>query len=497
MIQLHQSSVNEAFPRTMAMDAEVAAWLVEGGDERIRLNDLGRNRYGCSPAPEPGATGFSSSTASTISAGAFQAARDRLGSLLACASPREAYHAGVADIRLRLAGLCGLPTEAAEGVVLAASGTDLHLIAADLARSDRSRRLLSVMAEPCETGRGVANALCSRRYATASPHGAPAVEGERLDETSDADLVAIPLRQADGAARDSEAVDSDFEAAIGKAVATRGAVLLVLLDVSKTGLVAPSAECAIRLKRRYGAALTVMVDACQFRLSSESLRDYLAEGFLVAVTGSKFVGGPPFAGALILPPGELESLRHTPLTPALGDYCARADWPAGFISRSVLPDTQNFGLLLRWEAALHELQALQRVPADRLRFALDQVAAATETRLSSSAFEALPAPRLRRFGRDGWDAAPTLFPFLVRGRHGLLAADQTQALYQGLTDSRILLGQPVPVGRRDGQPVSALRLALSARQLVQAADDPDGPASLACEIQDTLDVVEARAAAVR
>jgi len=493
---LYQSSANEAFLRTAVTDAEVVRWLVGGGDERIRLNDQGRNRYGCSPAPEPGATGFGSSTASTISVGAFEAARDRLSALLASASARDAYHAGVADIRRRLAGLCGLPPEAADNVVLAASGTDLHLIAADLARGGgRSRHLLSVMAEACETGRGVANALRGRRYATASPHGAPAVEGERLDETPGAELVTIPLREADGAVRDASAVDEAFEAAVGKAVAARGAVLLVLLDVSKTGLVAPSSDCAIRLKQRYGAALTVMVDACQFRLSSESLRDYLAEGFLVAVTGSKFVGGPPFSGALILPSGDLESLRRAPLAPALGDYCARADWPSSFVSRSVLPDTQNFGLLLRWEAALHELEAFGGIAADRLCFALDQVAAVAEARLSSEAFEALAAPRLRRFGRDGWDASPTLFPFLVRGAHGLLTADRTQALYQELTDSRILLGQPVPVGRRDGQPISALRLAISARQLVQAASDPDGPASLACEIQDTLGVVEARAAA--
>ena len=491
---MYQSSASEAFLRTAVTDAEVVRWLVGGGDERIHLNDLGRNRYGCSPAPEPGATGFSSSTASTISAGSFEAARDRLGALLASASARDAYHAGVADIRRRLAGLCGLPPEAADRIVLAASGTDLHLIAADLARGDRSRHLLSVMAEACETGRGVANALRSRRYATASPHGAPAVEGESLDETPGAELVTIPLREADGGARDASAVDEAFEAAVGKAVAARGAVLLVLLDVSKTGLVAPSTDCAIRLKQRYGAALTVMVDACQFRLSSESLRDYLAEGFLVAVTGSKFVGGPPFSGALILPPGDLESLHRTPLAPALGDYCARADWPRGFVSRSVLPDAQNFGLLLRWEAALHELEAFRRVPADRLCFALDQVAAVTEARLASESFEGLAVPRLRRFGRDGWDASPTLFPFLVRGANGLLTADQTQALYQGLTDSRILLGQPVPIGRRDGQPISALRLGISARQLVQAASDPDGPASLACEIQDTLGVVEARAA---
>jgi hypothetical protein len=493
---LYQSSANEAQLRISCTDAEVARLLADGGDERIRLNPLGRNRYGCAPAPEADTIGFSSSTASTISAEAFVAARARLEAIAAASSAREAYHTGAAEIRARLGALCALPQSVAENIVLAASGTDLHLIAADLARGDRSRRLVSVMADPAETGRGVANALSSRRYAAASPFGARATPGEPLPETPDAGLVAIRLREPCGAPRDAEAVDADFEAATARAVAARGAVLLVMVDVSKTGLVAPSVECAIRLKQRYGAALTVMVDACQFRLSAESLGDYLAGGFLVAVTGSKFLGGPPFSGALLLPPAGLERLHHAPISPALGDYCARADWPAGFVSRSVLPEVQSFGLLLRWAAALHELETFRQVPSARLRDALELIAASVAARLASAAFESVPAPRLRRFERDSWDAAPTLFPFLVRGPRGLLDAAQTQALHQGLAEARILLGQPVPIGRRDGRPVSVLRLAISARQLVEAAQTPGAAEALTDRIEATLDIVAARAAAL-
>lgn len=495
-MNLYQSNANGALLRTLAADADVARWLVDGGDERLRLNALGRNRYGVGPTPEKGGASFSSSTASTISAGAYEAARTRLEAILTTASPRAACHADMAGVRARLAALCALPPSAADDIILAASGTDLHLIAADLARGDRARQLVSVMAEPGETGRGVPNALRSRRYAAASPYGPPAPVDAPLAEAPAAGLVAIPLREACGAPRDAGVVDADFEAAVARAVAARGAVLLVMVDVSKTGLVAPSAECAVRLKRRYGAALTVMVDACQFRISAESLGGYLAAGFLVAVTGSKFVAGPPFSGALLLPPSESPRLHHTPLSPALGDYCARADWPAGFVARSVLPDVRSFGLLLRWEAALHELEAFRQIPAQTLRAILEQVAGAVEANLATPAFEPLPAPRLSRFGADGWDAAPTLFAFLVRGAHGLLTAAQTQALHQRLSDARVLLGQPVPVGRRDGQPVSALRLAISARQLVEAARAPGAAQALIAQIEETLDIVAAHAAAL-
>jgi hypothetical protein len=157
---------------------------------------------------------------------------------------------------------------------------------------------------------------------------------------------------------------------------------------------------------------------------------------------------------------------------------------------------RSFGLLLRWEAALHELEAFRQIPADRLQATLDGLAAATMRRLAAPAFEPLVAPRPDRIGAAGWDAAPTLFPFLVRGAHGVLSAAQTQALYQDLSGSGVHLGQPVPVGRRDGRPVSALRLAISARQLVEASGRPGGTDALAGRIADTLDLVAARAAVV-
>lgn len=474
----------------------MARWLTRGGDERIVLDGEGRNRYGCSPRPQLGTISFSSSTASIVSAGAFRAARKRFEAFASTGGGREAYHAGMGEVRRRLAELCGLSPARAANIVLGASGTDLHLFAADLARGERSSELVSVMADPCESGRGVASALCSRRFAASTPHGAATVVGDPLGGAPGAGLVCIPLREEDGSLRDAEAVDADFEAAVGKAVKARGAVLLVLLDVSKTGLVAPSADCAARLKRRHGAALTVMVDACQFRLSTESLGGYLARGFLVAITGSKFVGGPPFSGALLVPDEELERLRATPLTPALGDYSARGDWPAGFVSRNVLPDAQNLGLLLRWEAALFELAAFRQVPDEGLRTALQRIGVVTRACLAANGFAALPVAPPRRFGQDGWDAQPTLFPFLVRNGSGLFNAGQTQRLYDGLgraAPERILLGQPVPIGRREGKPVSALRLAISARQLVQATCEPGGAERLEHEIRKAFDVVAARA----
>ena len=106
--------------------------LVQGGDERITLDPAtGRNRYGCGPAPDD-ALAFGSSTASTISASAFASLAPCAERLLDYPSPSRAYAVEAEMVRRRLARLCGLPVQTAANIVLAPSGTDLHLIVADL-----------------------------------------------------------------------------------------------------------------------------------------------------------------------------------------------------------------------------------------------------------------------------------------------------------------------------------------------------------------------------
>ena len=111
------------------------------------------------------------------------------------------------------------------------------------------------------------------------------------------------LRYADGSVHDAAAVDAEFAAHAQRIVHGGGHCLLVLTDVSTTGLLAPSPACALRLRATFGYRLHVLVDACQFRIAPATLCGNLMHGFMVAITGSKFVTGPAFCDALLLPPG--------------------------------------------------------------------------------------------------------------------------------------------------------------------------------------------------
>src|SRR6185312_17185516 len=121
-----------------------------------------------------------------------------------------------------------------------------------------------------------------------------------------------------------------------------------------TGLQAPSFELVRGLRERHAGRVSIVVDACQMRLGKAQLRAYLAAGFMVQITGSKFYMGPPFAGALLVPPEiAARAAGMAPLPASLGDYFGRLEWPVAWSRLTAgLSANANLGLLLRWQAAL-------------------------------------------------------------------------------------------------------------------------------------------------
>ena len=122
---------------------------------------------------------------------------------------------------------------------------------------------------------------------------------------------------------------------------------------------APGFEAVQRLHERFGARLDVVVDACQMRVAPERVRACLEAGWMVLLTGSKFFGGPAFAGALLVPAGvAARAPELAPLPPGLAGYFTRPEWPGAWQRIAAdLPERANLGLVLRWQAALWEMRA--------------------------------------------------------------------------------------------------------------------------------------------
>jgi hypothetical protein len=469
--------------------------LIQGGDARIALDvRQGANRYGCQPMPDSGLLAFGSSTASVISEAGFAAA-DNLRHRILLAEGAEShaaiYRRELDRMRAELPGLCGVSGLDGLECVFAASGTDIHLIAAQLVNAQGKSPLI-VMVDAVETGSGVPAALTGRHFSSRSALGEVVAEGAFMSAEDAIDVTAVPLRCGDGNVRDVALVDAEVEALVMNAAMSGRRVLLILTDVTKTGLIAPSPACVLALHQKLAGGIEVLVDACQFRLAPETLHAYLQRGFMVALTGSKFVGGPSFSGALLIPGSFARRLRWRSLPRALTEYSSRADWPASWTSADELGSVANFGLLLRWEAALEELRQFRTLAEADIAAFLRAFADAVQHRMAGDPlFEALPVPQLDRrplLETASWDRLQTIFPFLlyrrVQGGRAALSSHETREVYkllptdlsgqgeqtlQGeLLGLRCQLGQPVVCGQRDGVPVSALRLCVSARMVVDA-----------------------------
>ena len=102
-------------PSTAPLYVRLEDLLASGGDRRISLAK-GRNKYGCASFPQSEGGGLSSSTASSISEGAYaRAGRARLALLAAAAihGVDEAFAAAVAASRAELKQILDLPEKPA------------------------------------------------------------------------------------------------------------------------------------------------------------------------------------------------------------------------------------------------------------------------------------------------------------------------------------------------------------------------------------------------
>ena len=450
--------------------------LVSGGDPRIEIDPTtGANRYLC-PAAPCAVAAFGSSTASIISPEGFDAAarlRQRLESALETESAGAVYARELSRLRTDLVGLCGLDGLPGLQTLFAASGTDIHLLAAQFVGGLGREPTLGVMVEATETGSGVGLALSGRHFATATAQGGAVLQGELAGGRAVDGIVTLAARTEHGSAVTAGALREALERAVVD-LAPRARLLITVADVTKTGLISLDLPSVFELRRRFPERVEILIDACQFRLSPGSLRAYLDQGAMVAVTGSKFLCGPAFSGALFVPRGLAERFAGQSPSLALRAYAHRADLPEGWAAAADLTEGANFGLLLRWAAALEELRAFSAIAEWRVAQVLRAFAATVNARIAEDpGLEPVPVPQLdrRALGEGRWDSLQTIFPFLLRrpGGAGLLGPDETQRLYRTLAAQGIQVGQPVGCGLRDGHPLSALRFCASARLVVEAS----------------------------
>jgi hypothetical protein len=412
-------------------DAFVAA-LLSGGDSRLAVDRwTGVNKYLCQPRPARDLICASSCTASPISERGFRQAADLHASLVATRSPSERVDAlarCARDIEARLLAYFGVGGLAE--AILCPSGTDALQTAALLVGQERpDDKMTAILPQASETGTGVPLATTLR------PFDLPAASDMPLADCA-AGSITVTLRSEDGVPRTADAVVDAFASA---AAGVKGRPVVYLTHSTKTGLIAP-------VEPPRGA--DVIIDACQGRIEPATVARYLRNHWPVVVTGSKFFGGPAFAGAVLFPSARLVAGRIAP-----DPVRRRMDQTRSCVG--------NIGMLLRWRAALEAMEAFAPL-AGSLSERMRQHQAAIEQGLGRIA-ALMPIEGLSN-GGSGWSGIPTIFTFAVRdkaNRQRLLTAAELRPLYTRLANNGVLLGQPVGLGRFGG-----LRIAVGARDLL-------------------------------
>ncbi len=340
-----------------------------GGDDRITLDERsGLNSYGCSPKPTC-TLGYSSSTASFIGAAAFAhvtSLHHQLREAVRDADPYTVYERYLTRTAERLQVCYGLPDSA--DIVFGPSGTDLEYIA--LAGSLQvNNKVCNIVVEVDEVGSGCQHSQAGQYFAPRTALGKDVEKGGMLPgiEEGSIRVETVPMRSIGGkVVCENEHADL-LDGAIRKALIAGERPLLHVVHRSKTGLVLPSWPVLERLAREHRDTLDIVVDACQGRISPAMIERYLNIDASLLITGSKFIGGPPFSGFAVLSPGMSQRMRKaSDLPTGLAAFFSRAElshkWPAA----KALDPVPNFGLLLRLEAGVFELERLLALEPRRI-----------------------------------------------------------------------------------------------------------------------------------
>ncbi|WP_239805661.1 hypothetical protein [Croceicoccus hydrothermalis] len=439
------------------------ALMASGGDARIVLDPAtGLNTYMSAPYPRD-CLAYASSTANDVSPAGFAHA------LAALREDAGSYGARLDTLRARIRAAYGAAPDHA--IAFAPSGTDLEYVALAAVRGRGAGGVHNILLGADEVGSGCIHSAHGRYFARETARGIAVVPGEEVDGIGPVALADVAVRCGAGLARSSSEIADAIAAEAERGIADGRHVLVHVVHGSKTGLILPEMTELTALKTRFGDDVSFVIDACQARITPRAIAAYLALDAIIFLTGSKFMGGPPFSGFAILPAG---LARHAALVPTgFAAIFRRDEWPREWPGRDLLPCEDNLGLWLRLEVSVFELERWQATPMHRIEAVIDAFRnAVTErivTPLGLSKVVAYP-PGQAETAENHPVAMRTLVTLDISSLPGIRSFADAQTLHRRMANAGIRLGQPVKSVRMpDGGWGGTLRIGLSMPQIAKLA----------------------------
>jgi len=463
------------------LDLSLADWMTRGGDARIVLDPkTGLNRYFSAPVPSD-MLAFASSTANDLSPEAYAYLRERFASGAGSLGKGPAYAHFLDDMRAEIRAAYRLGSEV--DIFFAPSGTDLEYVGLLAVAGRRRDGIANFLLGRDEVGSGCIHSAAGCYFANETALGIGVSPEQPVEGLPPIELGDVPVRCDDGEARNSGALSTEMEQSIADALDRNRFPLVHIVHGSKTGLVLPHLDDVDALHKRFGENVAFVVDACQARVTSGAIHDYLDRGIIVFVTGSKFMGGPPFSGFALLPEGLADAAA--PIARGMANIFRKAEIPSRWPGREVCNDTGNPGLALRLAASLFELKRFQALGFEQVARVVSAFTAATDGLASDLGVRKVASAPAEDAGESAEHPIEMLTLVTLDLCHSQ-SGDQVRALnfetattiHRALVSQGIRLGQPVRCVRlANGDWGATLRIGLSMPQisrLAAAGDDQVG-----------------------
>jgi hypothetical protein len=465
----------------------LAALMTQGGDARIILNpETQLNRYSSGPYPRD-ILALASSTANDLSADAAAFLESKFGADAAKLSEGAPYAAFMDESRDMIRAAYGLAADI--DIFFAPSGTDLEYVALFAAAGKATKGISNLLLGADEVGSGCIYSAAGCYFANETALDIAVTPGQPIEDMVHIEMGDFPVRDALGTAFDSPGISAAMETKIAEAIAKNMHPLVHVVHGSKTGLVLPHLDEIDALMALFDKGVSFVVDACQARVTTSAIHDYLARGIIVFLTGSKFMGGPPFSGFALLPAGM--AAVAAPLPKGAMQIFRRAEIPQGWAGRQQFDDSGNAGLALRLAASLFELGRFQQLPISEVKRVVGAFTAATDAlaaRLSVRKVGAAAPNELDELKEHPIEMQTLVTLDLCHNASGQqtrnLDFDNATTIHKALIAKDVRLGQPVKcVKLENGQWGATLRVGISMPQLVRLTTLNDAEIADALEAQ--------------
>ena len=468
-------------------DSTLANLMTQGGDARIVLDpQTWLNRYSSGPYPRD-VLALASSTANDLSGDAAVYLTEKYGADAERLNNGAAYAKALEQSREQIRSAYNLASDI--DIFFAPSGTDLEYVPLFASAGKSKNGVSNLLLGADEVGSGCIHSAAGRYFANETALEATVAPGQPVEGMVPVEMGDFPVRDAMGTAFDGPAIAAQMGPKIAGALSAGLHPLVHVVHGSKTGLVLPHLDEIDALIARFGSGVSFVVDACQARITTPAIHDYLKRGIIVFLTGSKFMGGPPFSGFALLPPGM--AANAVPLPVGATQIFRQAEVPAGWTGREALENSGNAGLALRLSASLFELERFQKLSIAEVARLVSGFTVATDKLAAKLNVRKVGAAAPSEAGEPA--GHPIEMQTLVtldlchdQSGHQVrnIDFDGATTIHKALIGQGIRLGQPVKcVKLTDGRWGATVRIGISMPQLVRLSAQRDA------DIAATLDVM--------